>query len=97
MVSPYRHVKDLKGLSDRELLDMMKLVKEMQVLLERKLNPHGFNIGINSGAVAGAGYKDHIHIHIVPRWKGDTNFMPVIGNTKVLPQSLKELKGLLKK
>lgn len=97
MVSPYRHVKDLKGLNDKELLDMIKLAKEMQVLLERKLKPHGFNIGINSGAVAGAGYKDHIHIHIVPRWKGDTNFMPVIGDTKVLPQSLKELKTLLRK
>lgn len=95
MVSPYRHVKDLKGLSDAELLDMIKLVRDTQVLLEKKLRPHGFNIGVNTGAVAGAGYKDHIHIHIVPRWKGDTNFMPVIGNTKIMPQSLKELHKLL--
>jgi len=95
MVSPCRHVKDLKGLMDTELLDMIKLVRDMQVLLEKKLSPHGFNIGINTGIVAGAGYKDHIHIHIVPRWKGDTNFMPVIGNTKVVPQSLKELYKLL--
>ena len=91
MVSPYRHVKDLKGLNDTELLDMTKLVKEMQCLLEKKLKPHGFNIGINIGKVGGAGYKGHVHIHIVPRWLGDTNFMPVIGNTRIIPQSLNEL------
>lgn len=96
MVSPYRHVKDLKGLNDAELLDMMKLVRELQIILERKLKPHGFNIGINTGAAAGAGYKGHVHIHIVPRWVGDTNFMPAVGNTKVLPQSLQELYNLLK-
>ncbi len=95
MVSPYRHVKDLKGLNDAELLDMMKMTKEMQVLLEKKLKPHGFNIGINTGKVSGAGYRGHVHIHIVPRWEGDTNFMSVIGNTKVVPQSLKELYNLL--
>ncbi len=97
MVSPYRHVKDLKGLRDKELLDIMKLVQEMQALLEKKLKPHGFNIGINTGKVAGAGYRGHVHIHIVPRWSGDTNFMPVTGNTKVIPQSLEELRKLLTK
>lgn len=95
MVSPYRHVKDLKGLTDEELLDVMKLVKEVQSLLEQKLKPHGFNIGINTGKVGGAGYEGHIHVHIVPRWLGDTNFMPVTANTKVLPQSLEELSKLL--
>lgn len=95
MVSPYRHIKDLKGLKDKELIDMMRLVQYMQRLLEKRLRPHGFNIGINTGAVAGAGYKGHVHIHIVPRWSGDVNFMPVIGDTKVLPQSLKELQKLL--
>ncbi len=95
MVSPFRHVKDLRGLTDTELLDMMKLVKEMQVLLEKKIKPHGFNIGINTGRVGGAGYRGHIHVHIVPRWTGDTNFMPVIGNTKIIAQSLKELHRLL--
>ncbi len=95
MVSPYRHVKDLKGLNDKELLDMMRLVKEMQCLLEKKLKPHGFNIGINTGSVGGAGFKGHVHIHIVPRWQGDTNFMPVIASTKVVPQSLQDLHRLL--
>jgi len=96
MISPLRHVKDLKGLNDEELLDIMKLAREMQFLLEKKLKPHGFNIGINTGKAAGAGYKDHLHIHIVPRWKGDCNFMPVVADTKVMPQSLKELYKTLK-
>lgn len=95
MVSPFRHVKDLKGLNNEELLDIMKLTRDMQALLEKKLKSHGFNIGINTGKIAGAGYKDHIHIHIVPRWKGDSNFMPVIADTKVMPVSLKELYKLL--
>ena len=95
MVSPFRHVKDLKGLNDAELLDIIKLTRDMQALLEKKLKPHGFNIGINTGKVAGAGYKDHLHIHIVPRWKGDSNFMPVVADTKVMPQSLEELYNLL--
>ena len=95
MVSPFRHVKDLKGLNDLELMDIIKLTRDMQVLLEKKLKPQGFNIGINTGKIAGAGYKDHLHIHIVPRWKGDCNFMPVVAGTKVVPQSLKELYKLL--
>ncbi|OIO33339.1 MAG: HIT family hydrolase [Candidatus Omnitrophica bacterium CG1_02_40_15] len=96
MVSPFRHVKDLKGLNDAELLDIIKLTRDMQALLEKKLKPHGFNIGINTGKVAGAGYKGHLHIHIVPRWKGDSNFMPVVADTKIMPQSLKELHRILK-
>lgn len=95
MVSPFRHVKDLKRLNDEELLDIIKLTRDMQVLLEKKLKPHGFNIGINTGRVAGAGYKNHLHIHVVPRWEGDSNFMPVVADTKVMPQSLEELYKLL--
>jgi len=95
MVSPLRHVRDLKGLNDEELLDIIKLTRDIQKLLEKKLRPHGFNIGINTGKAAGAGYKGHLHIHIVPRWKGDSNFMPVIADTKVIPLSLKELYRLL--
>ncbi len=95
MVSPFKHVKDLKMLNDAELLDIIKLTKDIQVLLEKKLKPHGFNIGINTGKVAGAGYKGHLHIHIVPRWVGDSNFMPVVADTKVVPQSLRELYKIL--
>ena len=95
MVCPLTHVNDLKALNDKELLDLIKLVIQMQSLLKKKLRAQGFNIGINIGSVGGAGYKDHIHIHIVPRWTGDTNFMPVIGKTKVIPQSLKDLYNLL--
>ncbi len=97
MVAPYRHIKDLKGLKDAELLDMMKLVKNMQVLLEKKLQPHGFNIGVNTGKAGGAGYEKHVHIHIVPRWMGDTNFFSVTGNTKIISQSLEELHRVLTK
>ena len=95
MISPYRHVKDIKGLHDSELFDMIKLVREIQGLLEKKLKPDGFNIGINTGKVGGAGYEGHIHIHIVPRWIGDTNFMPIIGRTKIVSQSLRELYKIL--
>ncbi|MDP2921680.1 MAG: HIT domain-containing protein [Candidatus Omnitrophota bacterium] len=96
MVAPLRHVRDLKGLNDKELADIIILTRDMQGLLEKKLKPHGFNIGINTGRVAGAGYEDHLHIHIVPRWNGDTNFMPVTADTKIVPQALKELYKILK-
>ena len=96
MVSPYRHVRDLTCLTDAETVDLMGLVKDMQSLLQKKLKPHGFNIGINTGRAGGAGYEEHLHVHIVPRWNGDVNFMPVIGNTKIIPQSLNELSKLLK-
>jgi ATP adenylyltransferase len=68
----------------------------MQILVEKRLKPHGFNLGINVGKVSGAGYN-HIHVHIVPRWRGDTNFMPVTGDAKVMPQSLQEMHRLLTK
>jgi len=95
MVAPLRHARDLKGLNDEELADIIILTRDMQALLEKKLKPHGFNIGINTGRVGGAGYEGHLHIHIVPRWQGDASFMPVIANTKVVPQSLKELYKIL--
>lgn len=95
MVAPKRHVADIEELTDEELLDCMQLVKKMKKVLQRVVNPHGFNIGINCGAVAGAGIADHLHIHIVPRWNGDTNFMPVLSDTRVIPQSLEALHELL--
>ena len=91
MVAPYRHVAGLEDLNADETDAWMKLTREAVVILKERMKPDGFNIGINLGTVAGAGLKDHIHLHIVPRWNGDTNFMPVIGETKVMPQDLFEL------
>jgi ATP adenylyltransferase len=97
MVSPYRHVKSLELLSESELLDLMSLVNSTKVLLDKKLKPHGYNIGLNIGKIAGAGFAGHVHIHIVPRWTGDTNFMPLIAGTKIISESLDAMYGLLKK
>jgi ATP adenylyltransferase len=91
MVAPYKHAKNLMLLKDNEILDMMRLVAQTTDILNKLMHPDGFNIGINIGRQAGAGFAGHIHIHIVPRWDGDTNFMPVITSTKVISQSLKDL------
>ena len=91
MVVPYKQVQDFNGLTDEELADLLKLTRECQNALTRVMKPHGFNVGVNLGKVAGAGILEHLHIHIVPRWEGDTNFMPVLGATTVVPQALKEL------
>jgi len=91
MVAPRRHVRVFSRLSDPELLDLMRTVERVKLLLEEVLRPDGFNIGINLSEVAGAGIPGHLHIHIVPRWKGDTNFMPVLNGTKIISQSLEEL------
>lgn len=91
MVVPRRHVRDLAELSGEEKLDLLELFSATKALLEKVLKPHGFNAGINFGRAGGAGLEGHLHIHIVPRWVGDTNFMPVTGNTKVISQSLAAL------
>lgn len=91
MVSPMKHVREFSGLNESELLDLFKTVDRAKKLLDKVLNPEGYNIGINISKTAGAGIVGHLHIHIVPRWQGDTNFMPVIYNTKVISQSLDEL------
>jgi ATP adenylyltransferase len=96
MIAPLRHVRDLSKLRDGELLDLMRSVETARMLLVRTLNPDGFNIGINMSAVAGAGIPGHLHVHIVPRWKGDTNFMPVLGDTKIISQSLTQLQTILR-
>lgn len=96
MVAPYRHVKNLEDLSDVELLDLMKLVNETKIIIDKRLRPHGYNIGANIGKIGGAGFAGHVHIHIVPRWTGDTNFMPVVANTKVVSESLDAMHKLLK-
>jgi len=90
MVVPVRHVGKIDELSDAELLHMMGLVRIISVVLRETLSAEGLNIGINMGKPAGAGLEEHIHIHIVPRWVGDTNFMPVLGETKVISEHLHE-------
>jgi len=91
MVLPKRHVKDLSYLKEKEMLDLIKALLLAKKLLTKVLKPEGFNIGLNSGSAAGAGIPGHLHIHVVPRWKGDTNFMPVLGGAKIISQSLDEL------
>jgi ATP adenylyltransferase len=96
MVVPYKQAKDLGDLTDDELADLMKLTRRCQNALAQAMKPDGFNIGINLGKVAGAGIAEHLHIHVVPRWNGDTNFMPVIAHTTVVPQALAELAAQLR-
>ena len=88
LVSPYRHIGNLNELDDEERLALMQVVTKMQQLLQDAMAPDGFNIGINTGKAAGAGVEDHLHMHIVPRWNGDNNFMPVLGGNRVVPESL---------
>ena len=97
MIVPYRHVKSLEKLKSEEILDMMSLLNDTKKILDDKLKPDGYNIGINLGQSAGAGIKGHIHIHIVPRWNGDTNFMPVFAQTKIISQSLNSLYDIMVK
>jgi ATP adenylyltransferase len=96
MVVPYKQTPDLNDLTDEELADLLKLVRRCQNALSRVMKPNGFNIGINLGQVAGAGVLGHLHIHVVPRWQGDTNFMPVLANTVVVPEALRELAAKLR-
>ncbi|NYT02803.1 MAG: HIT domain-containing protein [Methanosarcinales archaeon] len=88
MVVPYRHTSSLQGWSDLERQEMMELADLGVAILRKTMNPDGFNIGINMGQVAGAGIADHVHLHIVPRWNGDTNFMPVLADTRVIPEHI---------
>jgi ATP adenylyltransferase len=96
MVVPYKEAKDLNELTEEEMLDLMKLVRRCQNALTKLMRPDGFNVGMNLGKVAGAGIAEHLHIHIVPRWYGDTNFMPVLAGTSVMPQALTDLAAQLR-
>jgi len=96
MVAPLKHTSDICRLKEDEALDLFRSLKKAKSLLDKVLEPDGYNIGLNLGRPAGAGIAGHLHIHIVPRWKGDTNFMPVIFNTKIISQSLSDLAGELK-
>lgn len=97
MVAPYRHVNSFELLDDGELLDLMKMVKLSIKAISMEYKPQGFNVGVNLGHVAGAGVEGHLHIHVVPRWLGDTNFMPVISSTKVIPEDINETFSRLRK
>jgi ATP adenylyltransferase len=88
MVVPNRHVGSLAASTADELNEMMRLTRDAEIALAEAYQPQGINVGINIGRPAGAGVLDHVHIHLVPRWNGDTNFMSVIGNTRVLPEEL---------
>jgi ATP adenylyltransferase len=88
MVAPLRHTAELDELSNSELLDLMLMIRKSRSLLQRVVNPDGFNIGLNLGKAAGAGVEEHLHVHIVPRWNGDSNFMTVIGDVRVIPEGL---------
>jgi ATP adenylyltransferase len=90
LVLPVRHEGRLEGLEDEEMDEISRLLRRSVIVLREASEPHGFNVGLNLGQAAGAGIPDHLHWHVVPRWGGDSNFMPVIGRTRVLPELLAE-------
>lgn len=90
MVAPLEHTSDLHGLDEETSLELMTLTQRSLRVLESAYEPDGYNVGLNLGTVAGAGLADHVHLHVVPRWAGDTNFMPVLGDTRVLPEYLED-------
>ena len=90
MVAPYEHVATLQGLDAETVGELMLLAQRGIAALEASYSPHGYNVGFNQGRVAGAGVEHHIHMHVVPRWGGDTNFMPVLGDTRVMNQTLED-------
>ena len=96
MVAPYEHIGRLQEIPVETTAEMMALAQAAMGRLEEVYEPHGYNVGLNQGRVAGAGVEHHIHLHVVPRWGGDTNFMPVIADTKVMPQTLEQSYAALK-
>ena len=96
LIAPVRHIADLGQATDEELLESTKLIRESQKALSLAIKPNGFNVGMNFGRCAGAGLPGHLHIHVVPRWDGDTNFMSICSDVGVISQSLTELLGLLR-
>ena len=95
MVAPYRHAGEFAGLTDTEALEAHRLAAEGMTALAATFAPEGYNVGWNLGRIAGAGIVDHVHLHLVPRWSGDTNFMPVLADVKVLPEHLAETREKL--
>jgi ATP adenylyltransferase len=97
MLVPYRHVADYVELTPAEVAELGALTQSALTALREASGAHGFNVGLNLGAVAGAGIAAHLHQHVVPRWGGDTNFMPVVGRTRVLPQLLAQTRAMLER
>jgi ATP adenylyltransferase len=97
MIAPYEHKASLSEVSEATSTEMIELAKRAQVALEKEYRPDGFNIGMNLGRSAGAGIADHLHLHVVPRWSGDANFVSIVGETRVLPESLSTTFTRLKK
>jgi ATP adenylyltransferase len=97
MIAPYRHIGLIEKCHEQETNEMFKLLQKSVVALKNLMKPEGFNVGINLGLVGGAGVPGHIHIHVVPRWLGDTNFMPIISSTKVINEELTNMYNKLKK
>lgn len=97
MIIPYRHTPELSELAMDEKMELWRLLERAQRVLHDVMHPQGFNIGMNIGRLAGAGIVDHLHFHIVPRWGGDTNFMPILGHTKIISEALEETWAHLKK
>ena len=95
MIAPYRHLGELGALDDAEALELHRLAAEGMAALSETFAPQGYNVGWNLGRIAGAGITDHVHLHVVPRWAGDTNFMPVLADVKVLPEHLAETRAKL--
>jgi ATP adenylyltransferase len=95
MVAPYRHEGDFAALDDGEALELHRLAGQALGALAETYGPHGYNLGWNLGRIAGAGVVDHVHIHVVPRWAGDTNFMPVLADVKVMPEHLTQTRARL--
>jgi ATP adenylyltransferase len=90
MVAPYEHLAALTDVDAETTAEMMALAKRAMTILDEEYGPEGYNVGVNQGRVAGAGYEGHIHLHVVPRWAGDTNYMPVLADTRVMPQTLEQ-------
>jgi ATP adenylyltransferase len=97
LVAPVRHTPDLGGLSSEESLDLILTLRKTQEILKKIMKPEGFNVGMNLGRIAGAGVEEHMHFHIVPRWSGDTNFMTVTGDVRVIPEHIRETYRNLKR
>lgn len=96
MVLPNKHKKDILDLEQEEMVELLTIAGKAQLFLKKEMNPDGFNIGANIGKVAGAGVEGHFHLHIVPRWLGDTNFMPVLSETKVVSQSMNDIYDVIR-